>query len=170
MSHKETDSIYVDLCGLRKEVRKASYLMEVKNRILYVDDTQREIAECIRLFVRARKQRSQQGALPYMERLDEEFAVVNFNRCPRPGKVEAFIATINSYFGIFKRRNAYGILRDTVDAIAPAWFEFIHYDDQRRTITANPGYGHHALIARKYKLKYNENGNTRKTTERIAVA
>lgn len=76
MSHKETDSIYVDLCGLRKEVRKASYLMEAKNRILYVDDTQREIAECIRLFVRARKQRSQQEALPYMERLDEEFAVV----------------------------------------------------------------------------------------------
>ena len=76
MAHKETDSIYVDLCGLRKEVRKASYLMEAKNRILYVDDTQREIAECIRLFVRARKQRSQQDALPYMEMLDEEFAVV----------------------------------------------------------------------------------------------
>lgn len=76
MSHKETDSIYVDLCELRKEVRKASYLMEAKSRILYVDDTQKEIAECIRLFVRARKQHSQQDALPYMERLDEEFAVV----------------------------------------------------------------------------------------------
>lgn len=98
-------------------------------------------------------------------------AVVNFNRCPRPGKVEAFISTINSYFGIFKRRNAYGIIRDTVDAIAPAWFEFIHYDDQRRTITANPGYGHHALIATKYKLKYKyENGNARNTTERTAIA
>lgn len=81
-------------------------------------------------------------------------AVRNFNRCVRESKIEAFLSAMNSYFGIFKRRNAYGLIRELVDAISPGWFKYIHFDDGRRVLAANPGYTHFEIIFRKYKLKY----------------
>lgn len=79
--------------------------------------------------------------------------VRNFNRCARPNKLESFIASANSYFGVFKRRNAYGLIRNIVDAVSRSWWQFCHYNDQRRILQANEGYTHNELITRKYHLK-----------------
>ena len=85
-------------------------------------------------------------------------AVQNFNRCARPDKLERFLSSINSYLGVFRRRNAYGISQDLIRAISPAWWQFCHYNEKRRILQANPGYTHYELIARKYhfKLKYHD--------------
>ena len=79
--------------------------------------------------------------------------VRNFNRCIRATRIEPFIASLNSYLGIFKRRNAYAIIRNIVDSISGKWWKFCHYNDSRRIIQANKGYTHYELLTRKYKLK-----------------
>lgn len=80
--------------------------------------------------------------------------VGNYNRCARPGKLESFLSSVNSYIGIFKRRNAYGIIRRLVGAVASGWWEYCHFDDRRKCLSPNDGYRHFDLIARRYKLKY----------------
>lgn len=88
-------------------------------------------------------------------------AIVNYNRCARPDKLVSFMQSVNSYFGIFKRRNAYGIIRDLVDMINPAWWQYCTYNDRRRTIEAKPAYKHFNLIVNKYNLKTNNYGKSK---------
>lgn len=81
-------------------------------------------------------------------------SVINFNRCIRVGKIERFLASMNSYLGIFKNKNCYAIIRDLVDMISPKWLKYVHYNDQRKCLQANPGYTHNELLFNKYKFKH----------------
>lgn len=89
--------------------------------------------------------------------------VTNFNRCPRPAKVQEFIASINSYLGIFKTCNGYAIARGLVDAINPKWWQYCHFDKKRVCICPNDGYGLHDFINSKYHYKH---GKKRKIGQR----
>lgn len=82
-----------------------------------------------------------------------ERCILNYNRCARESKLEGFIATVNSYFGIFKRRNGYAIIRRLVDMICAQWWRFCHYCDTRRIIEANKGFTHIEIVTRKFNLK-----------------
>ena len=95
--------------------------------------------------------------------------VRNFNRCPRPSKLRSFVSSVNSYMGIFKRRNAYGIIRDLVDTVASAWWNLAYYDDARRIVRARPGFTHYELITRKYNLKFRFAHGKAGTTERTGI-
>lgn len=101
--------------------------------------------------------------------------VKQWNRTPRLHLLEHFLSSINSYIGIFKRRNAYGILRNLIDEINPEWWRWCHYDDQRKAIVANPGYTHNELLLNKYhfklsKSKHNERHPGTNQRARIAAA
>lgn len=90
-------------------------------------------------------------------------AVRNFNRCPRVSKIDQFVATINSYLGIFKRRNAYRLTQKLIGDINPKWWEYIEFDAERQSVHAKDKYRQFWRISRKYNLKYtNENGKNRK--------
>lgn len=93
------------------------------------------------------------------------YKVQNYNRCAKPAKLKPFISTMNSYFGIFSRHNAYNITRDVVGGIAPAWWTMCRFDGHK--LVARPGYTMNELIARKYKLKfthlYGQSANTQRT-------
>lgn len=79
MAHTEKESIYLDLQELRKTLRKAGYEMEARNRVDYLVDAQHEVANCIRYFVRAKRQKSAEDAFSWYEKLDDEFAVVKID-------------------------------------------------------------------------------------------
>lgn len=97
-----------------------------------------------------------------------------WNRMPRLYLLEHFLASVNSYLGNFKRKNAYGILRNLIDEISPEWWRWCHYDDRRKAIVANPGYTHNELLLQKYHFKLSKskrNGNTGKNQRpRVAAA
>ena len=78
-----------------------------------------------------------------------------FNRCPREGRVQAFVSSMNSYFGIFKNCNGYNIIKDCLREICGDWFRFVHFDEHRLCLNANAGYtvGEMAL---RHLLKHNE--------------
>jgi len=94
-----------------------------------------------------------------------------WNRHPQLHLLEHFLQSVNSYLGIFKRRNAYGILRDFIEEVSPEWWRWCLYDDCRKAIVAKPGYTHNELLLRKYNFKLNryKNGNTGKN-QRLGVA
>ncbi len=76
MAQTEKESIYIDLRKLRSAVYRATYEMEAKSRVVWMDDVQKEIAQCIRIFVRAKMQKSAAQAAVCLDALEEEFAVV----------------------------------------------------------------------------------------------
>lgn len=76
MAKTEKESIFLDLQTLRKELRKAGYEMEARNRTDYLLPIQQEVAECIRLFVRAHRAKEPQEKLRYLDLLDDEFMLV----------------------------------------------------------------------------------------------
>lgn len=53
--------------------------MEARNRVDYLVDAQHEVANCIRYFVRAKRQKSAEDAFSWYEKLDDEFAVVKID-------------------------------------------------------------------------------------------
>ncbi len=81
-------------------------------------------------------------------------AIQNYNKCVRVEKLDGFVASINSYLGFCKGRNAYGIARDLVDMIDPKWWEFCHLNMQRLCIEMNEGFTYRERICKKYHLKY----------------
>lgn len=95
--------------------------------------------------------------------------VCNLNRCPRPSKLGTFISSVNSYLGIFKRRNAYGIIRDPVDAVSSRWWRMVWYDDARRVIRARQGFTHYEIINRKYNLKFKFTHGKARATQRAGI-
>ena len=76
MAKTENESIFLDLQALRKELRKAGYEIEARNRIDYLLPVLNEVGECIRLFVRAHHRRDPQEKFSALDALDEEFMLV----------------------------------------------------------------------------------------------
>ncbi|MCR5841970.1 MAG: hypothetical protein K6G86_07825 [Bacteroidales bacterium] len=79
--------------------------------------------------------------------------LAQWNERPRLKNLEHFLQSVNSYLGIFKNRNAYGILRNFIDAVSPAWWLWCEYDDNRKAVVARPGFRHNELLLRKYHFK-----------------
>lgn len=77
---------------------------------------------------------------------------LNKSVCVR--KIETFLASMNSYLGILKNRNAYGIMRNLLNGVSPKWSKFVHFNESRRCFQANEGYTHRELIMRKYNLQF----------------
>ena len=68
--------------------------------------------------------------------------------------LDSFLASINSYLGKMKRVNAYAIIRNVIEKIAPRWWRFCFFNDRRRCILANPEYRRAERLKRKYHFKY----------------
>ena len=75
-----------------------------------------------------------------------------FRYCVRKGRIDRLLASLNSYTGIFKNINGFGIVCDMADALDKRWAEFVHLDRRRACFVANEGYKHRQLICSKYGL------------------
>lgn len=91
-------------------------------------------------------------------------AIHQFNRCVSVKKLETFLASMNSYLGILKGRNAYGIMRNLLKEVSPKWMKYCHFNEERRCFQANEGYAHTQLIANKYNLKFKSKHHDNKRT------
>lgn len=92
--------------------------------------------------------------------------ICRWNRLARPSMLERFLSSVNSYFGLMKNRDAYGIIRDLADEVSPKWLAYCHYDDDRRCFVANDGFRHRELLKRKYHFKLNKDRHNDKTGNR----
>ena len=99
-------------------------------------------------------------------------AVRQYNKCPRPSKLEIFLSSMNSYLGILKTRNGYAIIRDVLEEINPKWFTMCNFNEDRKCLQAEPGYTHRELLARKYhiKLKTKKKNDNKRKNLRSGVA
>ena len=70
----------------------------------------------------------------------------------RLSRIESFLQSANSHLGLFKNRNAYGIIRNYLDAIPAAWWKFIEFNGRTKTLKAREGFRHNELLAEKYGL------------------
>ena len=84
-----------------------------------------------------------------------KFAIHRWNRLAYPSMLPHFLDSINSYFGIFKNRNAYGVIRDMVDEVGLKWLAYCHYNDDRRCFEANAGFTRTELLQKKYHFRLN---------------
>lgn len=91
------------------------------------------------------------------------------NHCPKPSKVQPLLNSLNSYLGQCKHCNAYGEMRNLLDLIDPRWWEFIHFNEQRRCLQANPGYTFRELQNAKYHIKPKTKKHHDKTRKRAAA-
>ena len=92
-----------------------------------------------------------------------------WNRNPSRSKLPHFLSSVNSYLGMLKHKNAYGILRDLVDMVSPKWLQWCHYNDDRRCFEANPGSTFNELLLDKYHFKLSRNHGKARPTKRPGV-
>lgn len=59
----------------------------------------------------------------------------------------------NSYSGMLKRRNGINILLRLKDALSPAWWQYVRFDDYRLCLVAREGYGYQSRLNRNHNLK-----------------
>lgn len=85
-----------------------------------------------------------------------QMKIRKWNRLAYPSMLGHFLDSINSYLGLMKHRNAYGIIRNLVDEVNPKWLRYCHYNDERRCFEANDGYGHNDRLKKKYHFKFNK--------------
>lgn len=97
-------------------------------------------------------------------------AIHQFNRCVSVKKLETFLASMNSYLGFLKGRNAYGIMRNLLKEVSPKWMKYCHFNEERRCFQANEGYTHTQLIANKYNLKFKSNHDNKRKNLHAGVA
>ena len=88
-----------------------------------------------------------------------------WNRLAYPSQLEHFLASINSFLGLMKHRNSYGVIRNLVDEVSPKWMKYCHYDDDRRCFVANEGYTHNEILKRKYGFKFNKDKRKKNGTK-----
>ena len=92
-----------------------------------------------------------------------------WNRNPSRAKLPHFLSSVNSYLGMLKHRDAYGIIRDLVDLVSPRWLKWCHYNDDRRCFEANPGSRFNEILLDKYHFKLSKRHGKSRTTERAGV-
>lgn len=75
-----------------------------------------------------------------------------WNRRCKFGNIDHAISSLNSYIGIMKRRNAYGILRKGYEALSEKWKEYLYLNDATNTLKAREEYRHNRLIINRFNL------------------
>lgn len=81
--------------------------------------------------------------------------IQQFNRCPREGKVQAFISSVNSYLGICKNRNGFARAYELLNIINPKWWKFVQFNRRRVCLQPLSEYDERHRIIRKYNLVKN---------------
>ena len=80
-------------------------------------------------------------------------AIRRWNRNASREQLPHFLASINSYLGMMKHRQAYGIIRDLVDLVSDRWLQYVEFNEPRRCFQARDGYKHNELLMQKYHFK-----------------
>lgn len=96
--------------------------------------------------------------------------IAQLNHCPRPSKVQTFLASLNSYTGQCKNANAYGELRNLLERISPEWAKYVHYNDERKCLRANPGYTFRDQQNKLYHIKSRKHHDTQRKRTTAAAA
>ena len=92
-------------------------------------------------------------------------SVRRWNRLASPWILDRFIASMNSYFGMMKNRNAFRIVCKLADMVAPEWMRYCEFDKDRRCFVAREGYTHNEILCKQYNFKLHKlttNHGTRK--------
>ncbi len=94
------------------------------------------------------------------------------NRNIKIRNIEHFLASMNSYLGIFKTRNEYGTIRNLLCEVSPEWKRYVSFDYRRKCFRANKGYTHREILSRKYNLKFkkHKNHDNDRTNSYVGVA
>lgn len=79
----------------------------------------------------------------------------------KAARIDAFLCSMNSYFGLLKQRTDYRRLLRLRDEIAPDWWQYVQWDDRRKCVTALPYWTWTARMDRKYHLKLRNHGKRR---------
>lgn len=77
--------------------------------------------------------------------------------------VDVFLSSVNSYFGLLKQRTDYRRMMELKDAIAPSWWEFVRWDEERYCVTCREEFSWRTRMDRKYHLKLNTDYGKRRT-------
>ena len=89
-----------------------------------------------------------------IKRAEQKIDAMNsWNEKRKYYNIENFIAIINCYLGMCKRRNAYAISRNLIDRVDASWLKFVAFDLEHMKAIANKGYTHKDLIKRNYNLR-----------------
>ena len=67
--------------------------------------------------------------------------------------LDNFIASVNSYTGLLKRRADYNRLQVLRNRISPEWYEWVEWDEERNCIVCLPHYSKRERLNKKYNLK-----------------
>lgn len=82
--------------------------------------------------------------------------VKEYNDIPDDEKyqhLDSFIDTVNSYTGLLKNRTSFRRTCQLRDTIAPAWWQWIEWNDRRQCVVSNPQHTFRARLNDKYHLK-----------------
>ena len=82
-----------------------------------------------------------------------EERIREWNRLASPWMLDHFLASINSYFGMMKHRNAFRIIYNLADKVAPEWRKYCEFNPDRRCFVAREGYKHNELLCRRFHFK-----------------
>ena len=66
--------------------------------------------------------------------------------------IDAMVSSFNSYGGLLKSRNDYDRLISLRDEMAPCWWQWLAWDQQRLCIIYKPQYSIHSRLNQKYHL------------------
>ena len=98
-----------------------------------------------------------------------EETIRKWNRLASEESLDHFLASINSYFGMMKHKNAYGVIRNLVDKVSPKWLIYCEFNDERRCFVAKPGYRHNEILERKYLFKLNTDYGKKSTKKHTGL-
>ena len=79
----------------------------------------------------------------------------------KAASIDAFLSSMNSYFGLLKQRTDYRRMLRLRDDISGDWWRFVMWDDRRKCVTARPEWSWRARMDRKYHLNLKNNGKRR---------
>lgn len=152
----EFDRYQVETCGLH-------YTRFVDDMVWIVGNKRAGLAH---VATSERMLREEFGYEMHPRKRNCEAAIRRWNRLAYPSMLGHFLDSINSYLGLMKHRNSYGVIRNLVDKVSPEWLKYCHYNDERRCFEANEGYRHNDILKRKYHYKLNKDKRNDKTGNR----
>lgn len=82
--------------------------------------------------------------------------VAEYNAMPDEHKylnIDHFISTVNSYTGLLKNRTSHKRIMALREAIAPAWWQWLDWDEKRQCVVSKPQHTLRQRLRRKYHLK-----------------
>lgn len=71
----------------------------------------------------------------------------------KASRLDELVASVNSYTGILKNRTEHRRTQEVREALDPAWWEFVFWDERRSCVKCLPPFTHNARLNRKYHLK-----------------